>query len=190
MKEPMKVAIKTLLNSQLNTQVNMLLTIRLSKQLLAVVCLWLSLVSSNSFANNYDRDKAVPVEKVLFGKILSVRNITEEELIQDKKNGWKTFGGALVGGVIGNQFGGGSGRDIATVLGVIVGGSMANNQQSSSHIEVSYLVELMIEVSGTEQAGEQFMIIQDYDNQMVFHHNDAIRMVYLTNGRVRIDKQY
>ena len=160
-----------------------------NKQLLTTCCFLLALLSSPSYANNYERDKAVPVEKVLFGKIVSVRNISQEELIQDKNNGWKTFGGALVGGVIGNQFGGGSGRDIATVLGAIIGGSIANNQQNQQHIKVTHLVELMIEVNSTMQTGEQFMVIQDYDNQMVFHQSDAVRMVYLANGRVRIDKQ-
>jgi outer membrane lipoprotein SlyB len=166
------------------------------KQLLLTLCAVLPLVGSLAFANNYERDKAVPVAKVLFGHVISVRNITEEELIQDKNHGWKTFGGALVGGVIGNQFGGGSGRDIATVLGAIIGGSVASNQQNTSHVKVTYLVELIIEVNGpmydangAKKASEQFMIIQDYDSKMVFHKSEDVRMVYLANGRVRIDKQ-
>ena len=60
---------------------------------LSLMC-WLALIP---FAQaDYDRNKAVPVEKVLFGQVLSVRNITEQELIQDKNQGWKTFGGALI----------------------------------------------------------------------------------------------
>jgi len=81
----------------------------LSKALLALCLLFF--YSTDVYANN-DRNQAVPVEKVLFGSVVSVRNITEEELVRDKKNGWHTFGGALAGGVIGNQFGSGSGRDI------------------------------------------------------------------------------
>jgi uncharacterized protein YcfJ len=34
--------------------------------------------------------------------------------------------GSIIGGVIGNQFGGGNGKTAMTVLGVIVGGNMAN----------------------------------------------------------------
>ncbi len=34
-----------------------------------------------------------------------------------------TLGGALIGGVIGNQFGGGSGRDILTAAGAVAGGA-------------------------------------------------------------------
>ena len=134
---------------------------------------------------NYDRNKAVPVEKVLFGSIVSARNITHEELIRDKKNGWHTFGGALIGGVIGNQFGGGSGRDVATILGAIIGGSIANNRHSQPEKVITYLVELMIKT----EDGEQFMVIQDYDNTMVFHTKDKVRMIYLANSTVRIDKQ-
>lgn len=138
---------------------------------------------------DYDRNKAVAVEKVLFGTVVSARNISQEELIQDKNSGWKTFGGALIGGVIGNQFGGGSGKDIATVLGAIAGGAIANNRSQAKTV-VIHLVELMIEVECAEQQCQQFMVIQDYDQQMVFHHQDAVRMVYLANGNVRIDKQF
>jgi outer membrane lipoprotein SlyB len=52
------------------------------------------------------------------------------------------------------------------------------------------LVELMIEVECAEQQCQQYMVIQDYDQQMVFHNQDAVRMVYLANGNVRIDKQF
>lgn len=133
----------------------------------------------------YERNKAVPVEKVLFGKVDSVRNISQEELIKDKHNGWKTFGGALIGGVIGNQFGGGSGQDVATVLGAIIGGSIAHNQQNRERRVIQHIVELMI----TTDDGKQYMVIQDYDQQMTFQPSDKVRIVYLSNGYVRVDKQ-
>lgn len=133
----------------------------------------------------YERNKAVPVEKVYFGQVLSVRNITEQELLQDKNQGWKTFGGALIGGAIGNQFGGGSGRAVATVLGALIGGSVARDRNPEYREKTLHLVELMIRVEN----GDEYMVIQDLDSQMLFHAKDAIRMVYLANGVVRIDKQ-
>ncbi|MBL4763751.1 MAG: glycine zipper 2TM domain-containing protein [Colwellia sp.] len=139
---------------------------------------------TNVYAN-YDRNQAVPVEKVLFGSVVSVRNISHEELIRDKKNGWHTFGGALIGGVIGNQFGSGSGRDVATILGAIIGGSIANNRHNQPEKVITRLVELMI----TTESGKQFMVLQDYDSKMVFHAKDKVRMIYLANSTVRIDKQ-
>lgn len=151
-----------------------------------VILAVLSVFSSTSNANaDYDRNKAVPVEKVLFGKVVSVRNISHEELIHDSSNGWHTFGGALVGGVIGNQFGGGSGRDIATILGAIIGSSITKNRHQQPKKVTLRLVELMIKIEN----GEQFMVIQDFDKSMVFHTEDKIRMIYLANNTVRIDKQ-
>jgi len=134
---------------------------------------------------DYDRNSAVAVEKVLFGKINTVRNITQKELIADKNQGWKVFGGALIGGVIGNQFGGGSGRDVATVLGAIIGGNIANNRHPEYQERTIYLVELMIKVD----QGKDYMVIQDLDRNMIFHSGDAVRLVYLEGGMVRIDKQ-
>jgi len=149
---------------------------------LSLMC-WLAFIP---FADaQYERNKAVPVEKVLFGQILSVRNITEQELIQDKNQGWKTFGGALIGGAIGHQFGRGSGRDVATILGAVIGGSIAHNKQPQYQQNTLHLVELMIKVNN----GDEYMVVQDLDRRMLFQPNDTIRMVYLTNGSVRIDKQ-
>ena len=41
-----------------------------------------------------------------------------------------TVFGALLGGVIGNQFGGGKGKDAATILGAIVGADVANKNSN------------------------------------------------------------
>ena len=38
-----------------------------------------------------------------------------------------TVAGALLGGAVGNQFGGGSGRDILTAGGAVAGGMAGNN---------------------------------------------------------------
>jgi outer membrane lipoprotein SlyB len=37
--------------------------------------------------------------------------------------------------------------------------------------------------------GNEYMVIQDLDHRMLFERKDAVRMVYLANGTVRIDKQ-
>lgn len=148
-----------------------------------VLYILIMLFSDNAFAD-YDRNKAVPVEKVLFGYVETVRHITQEELVKDKHNGWHVFGGALIGGAIGHQFGGGSGQDIATVLGALIGASVANNKNNKQQRKVIQLVELMIITDK-----ESYMVIQDLDRSMLFQANDKVRMIYLTDGTVRIDKQ-
>ena len=147
-----------------------------------VICLIFS--SSALYANSYNRNQAVPVEKVEFGQVSSVRNITEKQLIEDSNSGWKTFGGALIGGVIGHQFGGGSGQDVATVLGALLGAGVGNRYGDSSYYQELKLVEMMI----TLDSGEQVMVIQDFDQGMIFNVNDEVRVVYL-QGYVRVDRQ-
>ena len=150
--------------------------------LMIVVCIVPSLVN----AHPYQRNKAVPVEKVLFGSIDSTKLLTQQEIHIDKNNGWHRLGGALIGGAIGNQFGDGSGQVAATILGSIIGSNMSNNRTQNRHIVHHQLVELLIT---TEQDG-QFMVIQDYDPHMIFNTGDKVRLVYLANGFVRVDIAY
>lgn len=53
------------------------------KYLVAILASCL-LLSSPSYAD-YQRNKAVPVQQVLFGSVQSVRTITEQELVRDKR---------------------------------------------------------------------------------------------------------
>ncbi len=144
-----------------------------------LLCIFSTLVSASG---PYNRNKAQPVIKVVYGDITSIRNITQQEIIKDKNRGWKTFGGALLGGVIGNQFGKGSGRDVATVLGAIAGGSIANQQNSSPRYREYKLIELMIK----QDDQTSVMVVQDLDPGMMFKVNDRVRVVYLKNS-VRVD---
>jgi outer membrane lipoprotein SlyB len=130
----------------------------------------------------YDRNQAVPVEKVLYGQVDSVRRISEQQLVEDSYRGWKTFGGALVGGVIGHQFGGGRGQDVATVLGALLGAGVGHSYGSGQSYREWRLVELMI----SQEDGSQVMIIQDEDPGMIFATGDRVRVVYLQGG-VRVD---
>jgi len=128
----------------------------------------------------------VPVQEVLFGKVESVRNITQQELIRDRNKGWKVFGGALVGGAIGSQFGDGSGQVAATILGSLIGASISDNKHPQYREKTLHLVEMMIK---TEQ-GKAYMVVQDFDSRMIFNRDDKIRLIYLANGSVRIDKAF
>ena len=68
----------------------------------------------------------------------------------------------------------------------MIGGSVAHNRQQNSRVIQYQLVELMIKV----ESGEQFMVVQDKDNQMLFNQGDKVRLVYLTDNTVRVDKAY
>ncbi|TMO84603.1 hypothetical protein CWC15_09960 [Pseudoalteromonas spongiae] len=134
----------------------------------------------------YERNKAVPVEKVVYGKVETVRHITDTELIRDKSAGWKHFGGALIGGVIGNQFGDGSGQVAATILGSIIGASIAKNNVPNYRQRTVKLIEMMI----LTEDKQRVMVIQDYDSHMQFSKGSTVRIVYLQSNTVRVDTAY
>jgi len=151
-----------------------------------ITLLFITFIFSAHVSAGYERNKAVPVQEVLFGKVQSVRNITQQELIRDKNKGWKVFGGALIGGAIGSQFGDGSGQVAATILGSLIGASLSDNKHPQYREKTLRLVEMMIK---TEQ-GKAYMVVQDFDSRMIFNQDDKVRLIYLENNSVRIDKAY
>ena len=54
---------------------------------------------------------------------------------------YRTIVGAIIGGAIGNQFGGGKGNDAATVLGAIIGADVANKKPRHSQQIIGYREE-------------------------------------------------
>lgn len=138
------------------------------------------------FANAaYERNIAKPVNKVIYGTVDSVRYITQQEVVQSKSNGWKTLLGATIGGLIGNQFGGGTGREVATAVGALTGAAVAQNQSTGQFTVESQLVELLIKVDGDKLIN----VIQDVDKNMLFSRGDEVRILYFDDG-VRVDIAY
>lgn len=137
------------------------------------------------FANaGYQRNQARPVNEVVFGTVESVRYISQQDIVQSKANGWETLLGAVVGGVIGNQFGDGHGREVATAVGAIAGGSIAHKNANRTYSIEYRLVELLIETKD----GKWIDVIQDVDPQMLFSKEDKVRILYFDDG-VRVDKE-
>lgn len=132
----------------------------------------------------YQRNVAKPVNQVVFGKVDSVRNITQTQVVESEYSGWKTLGGAVLGGLVGNQFGSGHGREIATAVGALVGAgaSQAWTQPESHEFQ---LVELLIR----DEKGKLSNVIQDFDPAMVFTAGDSVRILYFDDG-VRVDKTF
>lgn len=85
-----------------------------------------------------------------------------------QKSYTSTIAGSIVGGVVGNQFGGGSGKKIMTVAGALLGGSVGRdlgyNNQSQSHYDTV----------------EQCRVTQRYHQE---ERNDGYRVTYRYNGQ-------
>ncbi|EIT7137776.1 glycine zipper 2TM domain-containing protein [Vibrio parahaemolyticus] len=149
------------------------------------VCPWIILFLP-LFANaTYQRNVAKPVNEVVYGKIDSVRYITQQEVVQSKSNGWKTLLGATIGGLVGNQFGGGTGKEVATAVGALAGAAVAQNQSNYQYTVEYKLVELLIKVKGDKLIN----VIQDVDKNMLFSRGDEVRILYFDDG-VRVDLAY
>ncbi|ELI5733673.1 glycine zipper 2TM domain-containing protein [Vibrio fluvialis] len=137
------------------------------------------------FANAaYQRNQARPVNEVVFGQVETVRYISQQDIVHSKANGWETLLGAVVGGLIGNQFGDGHGREVATAIGAVAGAGIARtNANQTYHVEYR-LVEVLIKTS----EGKLIDVIQDVDSQMLFSSGDRVRILYFDDG-VRVDKE-
>ncbi|EKO3485014.1 glycine zipper 2TM domain-containing protein [Vibrio fluvialis] len=137
------------------------------------------------FANAaYQRNQARPVNEVVFGQVETVRYISQQDIVHSKANGWETLLGAVVGGLIGNQFGDGHGREVATAIGAVAGAGIARtNANQTYHVEYR-LVEILIKTS----EGKLIDVIQDVDSQMLFSSGDRVRILYFDDG-VRVDKE-
>ncbi|EQL95544.1 glycine-zipper containing OmpA-like membrane domain protein [Vibrio parahaemolyticus 605] len=125
------------------------------------------------------------MNEVVYGKIDSVRYITQQEVVQSKSNGWKTLLGATIGGLVGNQFGGGTGKEVATAVGALAGAVVAQNQSNYQYTVEYKLVELLIKVKGDKLIN----VIQDVDKNMLFSRGDEVRILYFDDG-VRVDLAY
>ncbi|MEF1248054.1 glycine zipper 2TM domain-containing protein [Vibrio owensii] len=138
------------------------------------------------FANAaYERNVAKPVNQVVYGKVDSVRYITQQEVKQSQSNGWETLLGATIGGLVGNQFGGGTGKEVATAVGALAGAAVVRNRSNYEYTVEYKLVELLVKVDGNKLIN----VIQDVDNSMLFKRGDDVRILYFDDG-VRVDIVY
>lgn len=86
------------------------------------------------------------------GVVRSVTSVAQ----QGESTGIGAVVGGVVGGLAGNQVGGGSGKKIATVAGVI-GGAVLGNKVEQNRNGANYY-EIVIDM---ESGGQQFITVQD-----------------------------
>ncbi|MDP2570683.1 glycine zipper 2TM domain-containing protein [Vibrio penaeicida] len=133
----------------------------------------------------YQRNQARTVNEVVYGKVDSIRYITEQQIVESKSSGWQTLAGATIGGLIGHQFGGGTGKQVATVVGAVTGAGIAHDRSNQVYRIEHKLVEILIDTD----KGDLVNVIQDVDSNMLFQRGDSVRILYFDNG-VRVDIAY
>ena len=95
-----------------------------------VVGLW----TGAAYAGNYGEAEVIdiqPIYRTQYNRVCHDEYVTVDRQYVQQNTG-NTVVGAIIGGAIGNQFGGGKGKDAMTVLGAIVGADVANRQNGNS----------------------------------------------------------
>ncbi|MBG7619984.1 glycine zipper 2TM domain-containing protein [Herbaspirillum sp. AP02] len=75
------------------------------------------------------------------GEVVSVRAVRHAA----PTSGVGIAGGAVVGGLLGNQIGGGTGRTLATIAGAVGGGYAGNEVEKNVRATTSYVVDVRME---------------------------------------------
>jgi outer membrane lipoprotein SlyB len=88
-----------------------------------------------------DRVAQTPAVCLNCGRVESVRTVQSAA----KPSGVGVVGGAIVGGLLGNQIGGGTGRSVATVAGAVGGGYAGNEIEKRTRTATTYQVRVRME---------------------------------------------
>ncbi len=99
------------------------------------------------------------------GKVEGVRTVE----VAAKPSGVGVVAGAVVGGLLGNQVGGGSGKTLATVAGAVGGGYAGNEIEKRARKDVMYDVDVRME------NGERHSF--RYEAAPPWHPGDRVRVV-------------
>lgn len=121
----------------------------------------LLVAASTAFADGYSSRKVGTVVDVEAQYVYSYQPTTQEQCSQVQVPVYgqthatpnDVLAGAIIGGVIGNQFGGGSGQDIATALGAVIGANQAGRPRNGV---VGYTNEVRCELVSVQTETRHF----------------------------------
>lgn len=111
--------------------------------------------SSDYSSTRYSGSQAKQAQTVREGTVVAVRHVKIDG--KETNYGIGTVGGAVLGGIAGNAFGGGLGRVATTAAGVVVGGLAGNA------VEGAVREENGLEIQVRMSSGEVVSIVQKAD---------------------------
>ncbi|RKQ96326.1 outer membrane lipoprotein SlyB [Kushneria sinocarnis] len=108
--------------------------------------------------NTYTGNQAKTARNVTYGTVTGVRPVTIQAGNQND-TGLGGIGGAILGGLLGNQVGGGSGRVLATAVGGIGGAVAGKKVEDSANRVGAYEIQIRTE------SGQDVVVVQKADTQ-------------------------
>jgi outer membrane lipoprotein SlyB len=122
------------------------------------------------------RGEAGRSQNVRTGTVTSIRNVN----IQGESLGG-TLVGAGIGGLLGNQIGGGSGRTAATVGGVLAGGAIGSHAGQSVTSRKGLEIEVRL-----DDTRSRISVVQEVNPRETFAVGDRVRVIEGAGGRTRV----
>ncbi|MDR5897906.1 glycine zipper 2TM domain-containing protein [Halomonas vilamensis] len=116
----------------------------------------------------YSGNQAKSSQNVTYGTLVAIRPV---QIQADSRTGnlLGGGGGAIIGGLLGRQVGGGSGRDLATVAGAL-GGAMAGTAAEDASNRINAW-----EMEIRTDSGEDVVVVQRADRQ--FEAGQRVRLI-------------
>ncbi|MDX1569894.1 MAG: glycine zipper 2TM domain-containing protein [Xanthomonadales bacterium] len=98
---------------------------------LAAAAMFATVPAQADRATSYERGRVLAVTPIFRTvQVPETREICYEEEVRHRGRAAPTILGAIVGGAVGNQFGGGNGRRAMTVAGAALGAAIANDNSA------------------------------------------------------------
>lgn len=116
-----------------------------------------------------DKDRANQAAAVCnnCGRVVSVRSVQTKG--KNNGSGVGMVGGAVIGGLLGNQVGGGKGKTLATVAGAVGGGFAGNEIEKRTGSRSTYEVNVRMENGATRSF--------PFDGTPAWREGDRVRVV-------------
>lgn len=117
-------------------------------------------------------------------EICTQQTVVHQVPAQDADRATGKLLGAVIGGVVGHQFGGGKGKDAATVGGAILGGMIGNNVQKQQQAARTYTTQ---ETQCSTVVEQQEKIIGYDVTYRLDGRSEVIRLGYQPEPRVPVE---
>ena len=143
---------------------------------IVMTALFLAGCVSSQSGQVYQRGHAQQAQRTEMGTVEHVKFVK----VEGTKSGAGAIGGAVVGGILGNQVGGGSGKKLATLGGALAGGAggAAAEEKITSYDGIELTVKL--------DSGSLITVVQEAD--VIFSVGDRVRVLTSGDGTVRIQQ--
>lgn len=136
----------------------------------------LSGCASSLSSGAYSRDSARQMQTVYYGTVQSIRTVQ----IEGTKTPIGAGTGAVTGGILGSQVGGGTGRSLATVGGVVLGGLAGAAAEEGITRQTGYEITVRLD------NGRTVSIVQAAD--VSFQPGERVRVIEARDGTTRVTR--